>query len=656
MSTPEPVLPPVASASQRAVVIIAAACILALLYVGREVLVPVVLAIFMSLLMAPWVRMYRRLGLGHAGSVLVAVVALVVVVAGMTLMIGSQVVHVARSLPQYEVTIHAKVQSLREQTVGRVDLLRGELGKVIDESGQGTQPAGASTAAPAFTAPPYLSNAAPTAKPAPATPAVTQKMASAPVTLLTRVLSTAWVPLETAGIVLVVLIFVLLEHESLRDRFIRLAGGADLRATTAAINDAGERLSRFFVSTFSVNFGVGVAIWLGLTVIGVPSALLWGLLTAALRFVPYIGVWLVAALVSVFAAAVAPGWSLLWMTVVLYLVVEIVVSQLIEPFLYGHTTGLSPLAVVVAAIFWSWLWGPIGLLMSTPLTLCLVVAGRHVKALDLLNILLGDAPALTMPQRVYQRALSGDAGEIISEAREFLKRKSFAAYCDAVLLPALQLARIDLGVGSINAAQQASVKRSIVTVVESLDSHESKWARWRRRTSVLDSVSIGRSLRLHREELHGRWQGPLAVAPGSIVLCLSLGAMANDLATELLTRILRDLHIDARHVSVEDFNDFDATQHPDLTPNAVSMVYVVSTNPTRERDPFDDAIAMLRTRLPQACLVGLLFPEPLAATEVAPPMATEVNETVTSLEQAAQQAIARFPDSGTSADHRHTGL
>src|SRR5579859_3582008 len=529
---------PAASPTQRATIIIAAATVLALLYFGREVLVPIVLALFLSLLMAPWIRLYRRIGLGHGSSVLIAVLAVVLIVTGLTTMIGSQLVHVGRGLPQYEATIHSKTQTLRAMTLGRLEAVRGEVGKVIDQSeGQAT---GAPVASAGMAPGAATTNLA----------TVPPHTPSTPMAVITRVLSTAWIPLQTAGIVLVVLVFVLLEHESLRDRFIRLTGGADLRATTAAINDAGERLSRFFLSTFSVNFGVGVAIWLGLAVMGVPSALLWGLLTAVMRFVPYIGVWLVAAFVSLFAAAVAPGWSLLAMTIMLYLFVEIVVSQLIEPFLYGHTTGLSPLAVVVAAIFWSWLWGPVGLLMSTPLTLCLVVAGRHVQALNLLNILLGDTPALTMPQRVYQRALSGDASEILSEAREFLKRKSFAAYCDSVLLPALQLARVDLSAGAISPVQQTSVRRTIVTVVEALDSHESKWTRWRRRASVLDDTSIGRSLRLHREEAFGRWQGPLIVPPGSVVLCLGLGSVANDLATELLTRILRDLHIDARHLSM----------------------------------------------------------------------------------------------------------
>ena len=633
---PEIQAPSVSSPSQRPIIIVAAGTVLALLYFGREVLVPIALALFLSLLMAPWVRIYRRIGLGHAGSVMVAVLALVVIVTGLTTVIGSQVVHMARSLPQYEATIHTKVQTLRAMTVGRMEAMQGEMGKVM------SQPEVHNTYPPmqASTAPPYL--ATPVASSAP----TEARAPTTPMGVVTRIISTAWIPLQTAGIVLVVLIFVLLEHESLRDRFIRLAGGTDLRATTAAINDAGERLSRFFVSTFSVNVGVGVAIWLGLTLIGVPNAPLWGVLTAALRFVPYVGVWLVAVLVAVFAAAVVPGWTLLLMTLTLYAVVEVVVSQVVEPLLYGHTTGLSPLAVVVAAIFWSSLWGPVGLLMSTPLTLCLVVAGRHVKALDLLSILLGDTPALTMPQRLYQRALSGDSEEIIAEARAFLKRKSFAAYCDGVLLPAMQLARNDLGRGAINREQLSEVRNAIVTVIESLGTEGRKWSRWHRRTSVLDDASIGQRLRQHREDISGRWQGPLSVAPESVVLCVGLGSMADDMGTEILTRILRDLHIDARHLSIEDFVTFRAEEHPELTPNAVSMLYIVSADPSKVEE--GDTLAQdMRRRFPGACIVAVLLPELLTPREEPAAIRSNVNEVVGSLEEAAQQAIARFPADGT---------
>lgn len=629
---------PASSPSQRPVTIIAAGTVLALLYFGREVLVPVALALFLSLLMAPWVRLYRRLGLGHGGSVMIAVLALVVIITGLTTVIGSQVVHMARGLPQYEATIHAKVQMLRAMTVGRMEFMQGEVGKVINQAEVHTTYPPLATS----TAPPYL------VTPAASAPAPQAQTPTTPMGVITRILSTAWIPLQTAGIVLVVLIFVLLENESLRDRFIRLAGGTDLRATTAAINDAGERLSRFFVSTFSVNVGVGVAIWLGLTVIGVPNAPLWGVLTAAMRFVPYVGVWLVAVLVAVFAAAVEPGWTLLLMALALYAVVEVVVSQLVEPLLYGHTTGLSPLAIVVAAIFWSSLWGPVGLIMSTPLTLCLVVAGRHVKALDLLSILLGDAPALTMPQRLYQRALSGDSEEIIGEARAFLKRKSFAAYCDSVLLPAMQLARIDLARGAISREQQAGVRSAIVTVVEALGSEGRKWSRWHRHASVLDDTSIGRRLRQQREDISGRWQGPLSVAPESVVLCVGLGSLSDDLATEILTRILRDLHIDARHLSIEDFDAFEAEPHPELTPNAVSMLYIVSADPANEAGSIALAKDM-RGRVPGACIVAVVLPELLTPREEPVAIRADVDEVVGSLEAAAQQAIARFPADTTKS-------
>ncbi len=236
-----------------------------------------------------------------------------------------------------------------------------------------------------------------------------------PLQVIEKVLASVWVPLETTGIMLVVLVFVLLEHEAMRDRFIRIAGGTDVRATTLALNDASERLSRFFVSQFTVNLGVGIALWVGLAIIGLPHAMLWASLAAALRFVPYIGVWIAAFFSVLLGAAVDPGWTLAVATLSLFIVVELIASQLVEPELYGHTTGMSPLSVVVAAIFWSWLWGPVGLIVSTPLTLCLVVAGRHIKALSLLDILLGDAQALTMPQRFYQRALSADSEEIIVE-------------------------------------------------------------------------------------------------------------------------------------------------------------------------------------------------------------------------------------------------
>jgi hypothetical protein len=396
---------------------------------------------------------------------------------------------------------------------------------------------------------------------------------------------------------------VLLEQEAIRDRFIRIAGGADIRLTTLVINDAGVRLSRFFVSQFAVNFGVGILVWVGLSIIGLPHPTVWAALTTLLRFVPYVGVWIAALCSAVLGAAVDPGWSMALATLGLFVVVELIASQLVEPQLYGHTTGLSPLSVIISAIFWSWLWGPVGLIVSTPLTLCLLVAGRHIKALSLLDVLLGDTQALTMPQRFYQRALSADSDEIIAGAREFLKRNSFANYCDLVLLPALHLARLDLQSGAISKDQQARVRSAMVTVIAAIGGEGPRVAR-RLRPSVLDKSTAGKLLRQQREQVSGRWQGPLSVPAGSVIICVSLGSMADDLATELLVRILRDQKIDARHMSLEDLN----AAPPPNAAEAVSIVYVVSAFPSEERGHADEASDKLRQRFPNACLVAVFLP------------------------------------------------
>ena len=622
---PEPL--PISRASHRALIVIAIGVVLALLYFGKDVLVPIILAMILALLMAPFVRGLQRIGLGHAYAVLIAVILLALIAAGLMMVIGSQIVHLAGSLPQYEQTIRAKLQLLHEATIGRLQAMRGEAGLLFNalvNQSHGPAQAVQAPSTPAYAAPVEL----PT-------------LGGGPWDAIKSVLSSLWNPLETAGIVLVVLIFILLEYESLRDRFIRVIGGADLRATTLAINDAGQRLSRFFVSQFSVNFGVGLAIWIGLAAIGVPNALLWGALTAVLRFVPYVGVWMAALLAALLAAAVTPGWSLMALTLGLFVAVEVLVSQLVEPQLYGHATGLSPLAVVVAAIFWSWLWGPMGLVLSTPLTLCLVVAGRHVRSLSLLEILLGDTPALTMPQRFYQRALSGDAQEIIAAGREFLRQKSFARYCDVVLLPAFQLAQMDLRQGAINPEQLRRARGTVVRVIETLGRDTPVQPRWRRRTSVLDDDNIGHYLRKQRESVSGRWQGPLAVAPGSIVLCIDTGVREDDLLTEVLVRVLRELRIDARHVSTKDVEEFEQEHHPEATPNAVSMLQVVIGDVANEWQRADQVTLALRQRFADATIVAVVLPN-LLEDPVLPETGAHIDFVAKSFEEAAQYALKKF--------------
>jgi predicted PurR-regulated permease PerM len=574
--------------------IITAGGILALLYVGRFVLIPLALAIMLSLLVAPPIRALRQLRVGRASSVFIAVAALTLLCAGVAAALGTQVLRIAEGLPQYESNVRLKLKTFEEVVVGPILKLTHETSRLtgIDES-QGAAPIPARDVG----------------RPAPAVPQVAVIRApefdSHPLRLVWKLLKTVWHPVQFAGIVLLVLIFVLLEYESLRDRFIRIVGATDIRSATLALNDAGDRLSRYFVSQFAVNLGFGLAIWMSLSALRFPQALVCGILAGAMRFVPYVGVAIAALLAAVIALAVDPGWSLALSTLGVFILLDIVVGQLVEPHLYGHATGLSPLSVVVGAIFWSWLWGPVGLILSTPLTLCLLVTGRHMKGLGVLELLLGNSRPLTLPQRFYQRALSGDSHEIIADARAFLKRNSLAAYCDGVAIPALHLVRLDAEAGATSVGQQLKIRRVIVDVVTTLSGNGVNFGQRRHRGAVLEEVSAGRWLRQQREQVSGKWQGSLAVPRGSIVTCIALGSPADDLATELLVRLLRSERIDARHFSAA---DIDAGLPPGAHPDGVAIAFLVSAYPGPERERADSIGPQLNELLPQAKLIRISCP------------------------------------------------
>ena len=598
------------------------AVVLGLIYCGREVLVPITLAVLLSLLIAPLVRMLRRLVRSQVAAVLGAVIALTLLVGGLAGVIVSQVVAMGGSLPQYEFTIRDKLRTVQEVAVGRV--MQGEAGRMMSrlnaEAGAASAPVRATLEGAPLTA-------------SGAVPVEIRARAQSPVEMVSHLFSSIWGPLGRASIVLIVMVFVLLEHESLRDRFIRLLGGSDLRRTTHAFNDAGERLSRFFVSQLAVNVGVGVAVWVGLMLLGLPHGMLWAVITTLLRFVPYVGVFIAAGSTALLAAAVDPGWTLMFEVLGLFAAVELLASQVVEPQLYGHSTGLSPLSVVVAAIFWSWIWGPIGLLLSTPLTLCLVVAGRHISGLSFLDVLLGDTPALSMSERFYQRAMVGDHEEIVAAAQTYLKTKSFARYCDRILMPALQLAGADLTKHSITPQQLALVKGTIARVIEALGADACRPSRRGRRGSVLDDTSIGVHLRTQRENAIGKWQGPLAVPAGSVALCVGLGSMRDDLVTELLVRILRTRDIDARHLSLE---DLDQGPPPGASAQSVAMLFVVTADPALEWPRVEAQLPQLRERFSDAVFVGLLADGDFAPADAA------LDVVVRSFEAASAEAASRY--------------
>jgi predicted PurR-regulated permease PerM len=438
--------------------------VLSALYVGQDVFLPVVLAILLAFVLAPFVDVMRRWHLGRVPSVIVAVLVALGIIISIGGLIGFQLAGLASDLPRYQTTIESKVGSLREGTIGRLSQSLRDFGHRFDravaeqpkEDAQ-TSPNAAQTPAPAEPGP---------------LPVEVHQPDPTPAQMARDVLLPILAPLATMGIVFVVLIFILMQREDLRDRMIRLFGASDLHRTTVAMDDAARRLSRYFLTQLALNASFGVVTAIGLWAIGVPSPALWGVFAALMRFVPYIGSFVAAAPPILLAAAVDPGWSMALMTLALFLIGEPLMGHVVEPVVYGQSTGLSPFSVVISAIFWTWLWGPIGLLIATPLTLCLVVLGRHVERLEFLDVLLGDRPALTPAENLYQRMLAGDPDEALESAEVLLKERSLTSYYDEVALKGLQLAANDATRGVLTHRQLDQVRDVITALVQDLNSHE----------------------------------------------------------------------------------------------------------------------------------------------------------------------------------------
>lgn len=440
------------------------AFVVAILYFAREILVPIALAVLLSFVLAPLVRILQRLKIPRALAVLGAVGAAFLVAFSLATMVMVEVNQLANDLPRYEVTLGEKIRNLRD-AVGRAgpltkasNLLK-DLDRQLNAKDLNEAP-GAKSSLPAD---------AQRKTPIPVEVHQPDPAASETLMAMLRPLLT---PFTTTSIVIIFLIFFLFQREDLRNRFIRLAGSEDLERTTAALDDAGRRLGRLFLAQLILNATFGAVIGLGLAVIGVPSAPLWGLLAMILRFIPYIGAILAAGLPIALAAAVGSGWSLALWTIALFAVVEPLTGQLVEPLVCGRSAGLSPVAVVIAASFWTWLWGPLGLLLSTPLTLCLVVLARHVDRLQFIEVMLGDQPALTPQQAAYQRMLTGDPIEAIEQARSFLKEGSVETYYEEIVLGALRLATADAALGRLDDKRLENIHQTVSEIVEDLGSYK----------------------------------------------------------------------------------------------------------------------------------------------------------------------------------------
>jgi predicted PurR-regulated permease PerM len=468
--------------------------VLGLLYFGQEVLIPLALAVLFSFLLAPVVSALERLRLGRVPSTLLVVFAALALVVGFGWIVEQRFAEIVTKLPDYRQSIQAKFQRLT-RSGGMMETVRNELRQSVrdapttqvvaaTQASATTQSSvavvgGTSAAAPAPLQSVPAVSPQPLVRPSPDDPWAVRLYPKPATTLelIGEYLGKLLSPVATAGLVLVFIIFMLIGRENLRDRMILLAGGGRLHVTTQAFDDAATRIGRFLTAQSLINISYGVVIALGLWLIditigggqgGFRTALLAGLICAVMRYIPYIGPWLGAAVPLALAFAAFPGNAVFFVTLAMFVGIEIFVSQAVEPHVLGSSTGVSPIAVLVAAVFWTWLWGPIGLLLSTPLTVLLVVMGKYVPQLAMLDVLLGDEPVLNPTTRIYQRLIAGDDEEAAELALEYLKERPLEAVYDQILIPALAEAESDWHRGKLDDARHVWIRQGLKEIVQAL--------------------------------------------------------------------------------------------------------------------------------------------------------------------------------------------
>jgi len=576
---------------------ILAVIIITTLYFGRDIFIPVAMAILLSFVLAPLVGLLQRIRIPRGMAVVSVVLFAFALLFAMGSLFATQLTQLAEDLPRYQSTISDKIQSFRDTTAGRGTLERAS-GMLKDLSKQLDKPADAQSA-------PAAGSVLTPKSAGPVSPVPVEVLQPAPGALesLSALIAPLLHPLATTGIIIIFVIFILLQREDLRNRLIRLAGSRDLQRTTAALDDAASRLSRLFLIQLLLNGTFGIVIGIGLWVIGIPSAVLWGILAAVLRFVPYIGAVIAAAFPLTLAVAVDPGWSMLLGTLVLFLVVEPLVGHVIEPMVYGHSTGLSPIAVVVSATFWTALWGPIGLVLATPLTVCLVVLGRHVERLEFLDIMFGDRPALSPPEIFYQRMLASDPTEASEKAEEFLKERSLSSYYDEVALKGLQLAQADAERGALNQERLAKIRDAVREFADNLSDHDDRpppklnATTDAEATSAVESVALDAPSEhlpvLDKQELPLEWQGEHPV------LCLAGRDLLDEAAAIMLGQLSTAHGLAARVEGPEALSTSNVFRLETAGVAVVCLVYMDARAPAHMRY----AVYLFRRKLPKATII-----------------------------------------------------
>jgi predicted PurR-regulated permease PerM len=442
-----------------------AAFVMATLYFGRELLIPLALSALLTFLLAPLVTRLER-WLGRLPAVLLVVALIFTGVGAAGWMLTRQLVDLAAKLPEYKGNIITKMHAFDTPKGGAFS----KLWEIVEDLK--AELPGAAPATPVSQGEPHTRDRNAVTPPdavAPVVPVqVVERSKANPLELLRLIVAPLLGPLGMAALVLLLVICMLFQREDLRSRLIRLIGQGRISTTTRAMDDAGHRVSRYLLMQFLVNVTYGSVIAIGLCFIGVPNAALWGAFGAVLRFIPYIGPWIAAAFPTLLALAVSPHWTMPLQTIALFALLELLLNNVMEPLLYGAHTGVSSIALIVAAVFWTWMWGPLGLVLATPLTVCLVVMGRHVPRLSFLSVVLSDEDALTPAEDCYHRLLTPGDRDELELVESYVKANSLTELYDSVFIPVLTRVEVDARSGLLEPEQLNEVEQGMCDIIEDL--------------------------------------------------------------------------------------------------------------------------------------------------------------------------------------------
>ena len=505
------------------------------LYFARELLIPLALSALLTFLLAPVVTRLER-WVGRIAAVLLVVALIFTAVGAAGWILTRQLVDLATRLPQYKGNIVTKIRAFDTPKGGLLSTLSDTVDELKKEL-----PGGDAQPTPTVTQQPGKPESIVVIQPSAAAPAlpveVVQSSRANPFELVQLIIAPLLGPLGMAALVLILVIFMLLEREDLRSRLIRLIGQGRISATTRAMDDAGHRVSRYLLMQLLVNLTYGVAIAVGLYFIGVPNAMLWGGFGTVLRFIPYVGPWIAAIFPTVLALAVSPHWSMPLFTIALFGVVELLLNNVMEPWLYGAHTGVSSIALIVAAVFWTWLWGPLGLVLATPLTVCLVVMGRHVPRLAFLSVVLSDEEALTPAEDCYHRFLTPGDQDELELVEAYLKSHSVTQLYDAMFIPVIINAEMDARLDLLDAEQLLEVEESMREIMEDLGSRPAgtKAALITKDVAAAAATANKNGNGMGNAEEEGDTGG---MARHCRVFCLPAHAARDELAGEMLVQVL----------------------------------------------------------------------------------------------------------------------